>query len=156
VQHQVAIVNGPNLNMLGQREVSIYGCKTLNDMNSEIASAAKPLGVALEFFQSNSEGELVTYIQQCRCRLQGIVLNAGAYTHYSIALRDAVSAAQLPVVEVHISNIFKRESFRHISVIAPVCIGQICGLGAYGYVLALRALLQHNVNEAQMLNEQLE
>jgi 3-dehydroquinate dehydratase-2 len=156
VQYQVAIVNGPNLNMLGQREVSIYGCKTLNDMNAEIAAAAKPLGVTLEFFQSNSEGELVTYIQQCRCRLKGIVLNAGAYTHYSIALRDAVSAVQLPVVEVHISNIFKRESFRHISVIAPVCIGQICGLGACGYVLALRALLKHNASEIPMVNEQLE
>jgi 3-dehydroquinate dehydratase-2 len=143
MQYQVAIVNGPNLNMLGRREVSIYGYKTLNDINTEIIAAASQLGMELEFFQSNSEGELVTYMQQCPGRVKGVVLNAGAYTHHSIALRDAITATQMPIVEVHISNIFKRESFRHISVIAPVCIGQICGLGSYGYILALRALLQH-------------
>ena len=138
----IAIVHGPNLNMLGKREVGIYGGKTMVDINSEIEAEASRLGVTVEFFQSNTEGELVTYIQKCRKRVKGILLNAGAYTHYSIALRDAISAAQVSVVEVHISNIFKREPFRHISVIAPVCIGQICGFGSQGYILALRALME--------------
>lgn len=138
----IAIVHGPNLNMLGKREVSIYGGRTMEDINSEIESQAEKLGVTVEFYQSNTEGELVTFIQKCRGRVKGICLNAGAYTHYSIALRDAISAAQVSVVEVHISNIFKRESFRHVSVIAPVCIGQICGFGAQGYILALKALME--------------
>lgn len=138
----IAVVHGPNLNMLGKREVGIYGGKTMEDINSEIKVEADRLGVTVEFFQSNTEGELVTYIQQCRGRVKGILLNAGAYTHYSIALRDAIAAAQESVVEVHISNIFKRESFRHVSVIAPVCIGQICGFGSQGYILALRALME--------------
>lgn len=128
--------------MLGKREVGIYGGDTMEDINAEIAGEAGRLEVSVEFYQSNSEGELVTYIQQCRGRVKGILLNAGAYTHYSIALRDAIAAAQVAVVEVHISNIFKRESFRHVSVIAPVCIGQICGFGPQGYILALRALME--------------
>jgi 3-dehydroquinate dehydratase-2 len=132
--------------MLGKREVGIYGGKTMEDINSEIGMEADRLGVTAEFFQSNSEGELVTYIQKCRGRVKGIVLNAGAYTHYSFALRDAIAAAQEPVVEVHISNIFKRESFRHVSVIAPVCIGQVCGLGSQGYILALRALMEEELD----------
>lgn len=138
----IAIVHGPNLSMLGKREVGIYGDKTMEDINSEIEAEANELGVTVEFFQSNSEGELVSFIQKCQGRVKGILLNAGAYTHYSIALRDAISAAQVSVVEVHISNIFKRESFRHVSVIAPVCIGQICGFGAQGYILALKALME--------------
>ena len=137
-----AVVNGPNLNMLGKREVDIYGDKNLADINAEVKKEADNLGVAVEFFQSNIEGELVTFIQGCRERVKGIILNAGAYTHYSIALRDAVSAAQVPVVEVHMSNIYRRESFRHISVIAPVCIGQISGFGTRSYILALRALME--------------
>lgn len=137
----IAVVHGPNLNMLGKREVGIYGGKTMEDINSEIKVEADRLAVTVEFFQSNSEGELVTFIQNCRGRVKGMLLNAGAYTHYSIALRDAIASAQVAVVEVHISNIFKRESFRHLSVIAPVCIGQICGLGSHGYILALRALM---------------
>ena len=137
----IAVVHGPNLNMLGKREIGIYGGKTMEDINAEVKQEADKLGVTVEFFQSNSEGELVTFIQGCRERVKGIVLNAGAYTHYSVALRDAISAAQVPVVEVHISNIHKRESFRHVSVIAPVCIGQISGFGAKSYVLALDALL---------------
>lgn len=137
----IAVVHGPNLNMLGKREIGIYGGKTMEDINAEVKQEADKLGVTVEFFQSNSEGELVTFIQGCRERVKGIVLNAGAYTHYSVALRDAISAAQVPVVEVHISNIHKRESFRHVSVIAPVCIGQISGFGAKSYVLALEALL---------------
>jgi 3-dehydroquinate dehydratase-2 len=137
-----AVVNGPNLNMLGKREVDIYGDKNLEDINAEVKKEADNLGVAVEFFQSNIEGELVTFIQGCRDRVKGIILNAGAYTHYSIALRDAVSAAQVPVVEVHMSNIYRRESFRHLSVIAPVCIGQISGFGSRSYILALRALME--------------
>lgn len=136
----IAVVNGPNLNMLGKREVGIYGGQTLEDINADIAREAKRLNVGIEFYQSNSEGDLVTFIQQCRERVDGIILNAGAYTHYSIALRDAISSAQVDTVEVHISNIHKREPFRHVSVIAPVCIGQICGLGPLGYILALKAL----------------
>lgn len=138
----VAVIHGPNLNMLGKREVGIYGGKTMEDINADVAEEARKLEVEVEFFQSNSEGELVTFIQQCRGRVEGILLNAGAYTHYSIALRDAIAAAQVSTVEVHISNIYKREPFRHVSVIAPVCIGQICGLGSHGYILALRALME--------------
>ncbi len=138
---KIAVIHGPNLNMLGKREIGIYGGKTMEDINVDIAAEAEKLGVELEFYQSNTEGELVSFIQNCRGIKDGIVLNAGAYTHYSIALRDAIAASQVPVVEVHISNIFKRESFRHVSVIAPVCIGQICGLGPHGYILGLRSLM---------------
>lgn len=138
----IAVIHGPNLNMLGKREVGIYGGKTMEDINLDVAGEARELGVNVEFFQSNSEGELVTFIQQCRGRVDGIILNAGAYTHYSIALRDAISSAEVDTVEVHISNIHKREPFRHVSVIAPVCVGQICGLGPYGYILALYALME--------------
>ena len=137
----IAVVHGPNLNMLGKREADIYGNKTMEDINAEVKTEAEKSGATVEFFQSNSEGELVTYIQGCRERVKGVVLNAGAYTHYSVALRDAITAAQVPVVEVHISNIYKRESFRHLSVIAPVCIGQISGFGSKSYVLAVKALL---------------
>lgn len=140
-QMQIAVIHGPNLNMLGKREVDIYGAQTLADINADISRVAGKLNVEVEFFQSNSEGELVTFIQQCHGRMDGIVLNAGAYTHYSIAIRDAIAAAQVTTIEVHISNIHKREPFRHVSVIAPVCLGQICGLGPQGYTLALRALL---------------
>lgn len=139
---RVAVVHGPNLNMLGKREVGIYGGKSMEEINSEVAAEAAGLNVTVEFYQSNSEGDLVTFVQQCRGRTEGILLNAGAYTHYSIALRDAIAAAQVPTVEVHISNIYKREPFRHVSVLAPVCIGQICGFGSHGYVLALRALME--------------
>jgi len=142
VPKHVAVIHGPNLNMLGKREVGIYGGKTMDDINQDVAEEARNLGVEVEFFQSNSEGELVTFIQECRGRIDGILLNAGAYTHYSVALRDAITSAQVATVEVHISNIYKREPFRHISVIAPVCIGQICGLGSHGYILALRALME--------------
>lgn len=138
---QIAVIHGPNLNMLGKREVGIYGARTLEAINADISREAGKLNIEVEFFQSNSEGDLVTFIQQCHGRMDGIVLNAGAYTHYSIAIRDAIAAAQVSTIEVHISNIHKREPFRHVSVIAPVCLGQICGLGPQGYTLALRALL---------------
>jgi 3-dehydroquinate dehydratase-2 len=142
----IAVIHGPNMNMLGKREVGIYGGKSMEDINSDVAAEARKLGVHVEFFQSNGEGELVTFIQQCRGRANGILLNAGAYTHYSVALRDAISAAEVRTVEVHISNIYKRESFRHTSVIAPVCIGQICGFGPYSYVLGLRALIEERLD----------
>jgi 3-dehydroquinate dehydratase-2 len=137
----IAVIHGPNLNMLGEREVGVYGNKSLEDIDSDIAAEASQLDATVEFHQSNGEGELVTFIQQCRGRADGILLNAGAYTHYSIALRDAISAVEIPTVEVHISNVYSRETFRHTSVIAPVCIGQICGFGPYSYILGLRALL---------------
>ncbi len=142
----IAVIHGPNLNLLGKREVGIYGGKSLEGINSDIEAEARTLNVNVEFFQSNGEGELVTFIQQCRGRADGILLNAGAYTHYSIALRDAISAAQVPTVEAHISNIYKREAFRHTSVIAPVCIGQICGFGPYSYILGLRALIEDRLD----------
>lgn len=137
----IAVIHGPNLNLLGKREVGIYGGQTMEDINADVASAARNLGVDVEFYQSNSEGDLVTYIQNCLGRVAGIVINAGAYTHYSIAVRDAIAAVKIPTAEVHISNIYQREPFRHTSVIAPVCIGQISGFGGYGYVLALQALV---------------
>lgn len=142
MKRRVVVIHGPNLNMLGKREVGIYGGKSMEDINVELGEEANRLGVALEYFQSNSEGELVSRIQSCRGSADGIVLNAGAYTHYSIALRDAISSSEVPTVEVHISNIYKREEFRHTSFIAAVCIGQICGIGSHGYVLALRALME--------------
>ena len=147
---RVTVINGPNLNMLGKREVGIYGGKTLDDICDEISAEAGRLKVSVEFFQSNSEGGLVSRVQQCRGVSDGIILNAGAYTHYSIALRDAIASAQVPTVEVHISNIFKREKFRHVSMIAPVCIGQICGLGSHGYVLALRAIMEDKFEPWQL------
>jgi 3-dehydroquinate dehydratase-2 len=142
----IAVIHGPNLNMLGKREVGIYGGKTMEGINADVAAEAGKLGVTVEFYQSNGEGDLATFIQQCRGRAQGIMLNAGAYTHYSIALRDAIAAAQVPTVEVHISNVYRREAFRHVSMIAPVCVGQICGFGAYSYVLGLRALIEERLD----------
>jgi 3-dehydroquinate dehydratase-2 len=146
VRKHIAVIHGPNLNMLGKREVGIYGGKTMEDINSVVADEARRLDVTVEFFQSNSEGELVTFIQKCRGRVDGILLNAGAYTHYSIALRDAIAAAQVPTVEAHISNVYKREAFRHISMIAPACVGQICGLGAFSYIVGLRALIEERLD----------
>lgn len=139
---RIAIIHGPNLNMLGRREIGIYGGKNLEQINGEIAAEAAKLNVTVDFFQANSEGALVDHIHGCLDRVDGIVLNAGAYTHYSIAIRDAIGAIKIPVIEVHISNIYKREPFRHVSLIAPVCVGQICGFGSQSYVLGLRALME--------------
>jgi len=143
---QIAVVNGPNLNMLGKREIGIYGGLSLQDICNRVEEEAKKFGVVTSFFQSNTEGELVTFIQSCRGEKDGILLNAGAYTHYSIALRDAIAAAEVPTIEVHISNIYKRESFRHVSVIAPVCVGNVCGFGMYGYILAFHALMEERLD----------
>ncbi len=139
----IRIVNGPNLALLGTREPGIYGKETLADILAAVAAHAVPLGVTIEHFQSDVEGELVRYIGTSRSHCDGIVINPAAYTHTSVAVRDAISASGLPCVEVHLSNTHRREPFRHESLTAPVCIGQIMGFGGYGYQLALDALVNH-------------
>jgi 3-dehydroquinate dehydratase-2 len=136
----VFVLNGPNLNMLGAREPAIYGGKGLADIGKDCAAAGQRLGLAVDFRQSNHEGVLVDWIQEAAAAARGIVLNPGAYGHSSIALHDAIRAVGLPVIEVHLSNVFAREPFRHHSTISPVAAGVICGLGPLGYVLALEAL----------------
>jgi 3-dehydroquinate dehydratase-2 len=136
----IFVLNGPNLNLLGVREPAIYGSDTLKDVAQRTREEAKALGLAVEFRQSNAEGELVTWIQEARGQAAGIVLNAGAYTHTSIAIMDALSAADVPVIELHLSNVFKRESFRHHSYVAAVAQGVICGFGPMGYELAMEAM----------------
>ena len=138
---KILIVNGPNLNLLGTREPDVYGTLTLEKINEELVLYAQNLGVEIEFFQSNIEGEIVDKIQQSRNDCQGIVINPAAYTHTSVAIRDAIAAVNLPSVEVHISNIHKREEFRKHSFIAPVCIGQIAGFGLDSYKLGLNAVV---------------
>lgn len=134
------VINGVNLNMLGVREPDVYGKSTLEDLCNKISKKADELGCEVEFFQSNFEGEICEKIQQALGIYDGIIINPGALTHYSYAIRDAFGSVKLPAIEVHISNIHKREEFRHTSVIVPECIGQICGLGFKGYELALEAL----------------
>jgi len=137
---KLLVLNGPNLNRIGKREPDIYGSETLDDLEQRLREYAIGLQIELEFFQSNIEGVLVDRIHQAADEaFDGILFNPGAYTHYSIALRDAISSVTIPVIEVHISNIHKREEFRHTSVIAPVCIGQLTGFGTNGYLLALHA-----------------
>jgi 3-dehydroquinate dehydratase-2 len=140
MQHAILILNGPNLNLLGTRQPEVYGPTTLQDIEAICAAKAISLGVTVEFVQSNHEGVLIDRLHATRGVFDGIILNAGAYTHTSIALMDAVSSIMLPVVELHLSNIHAREAFRHQSYIAPVAIGQICGFGAAGYPLAMEAL----------------
>ncbi|MBQ7834233.1 MAG: type II 3-dehydroquinate dehydratase [Ruminiclostridium sp.] len=137
---KIFIVNGPNLNMLGKREPSVYGSDSLESINAELAEFCKTIDVEPEFYQTNSEGGLVDIIHSARENADAIVLNAGAYTHYSIAIRDAISAAETPCVEVHLSNVHKREEFRHVSMISAVCDGVICGFGKNVYKLAVIAL----------------
>lgn len=137
----VFVLNGPNLNMLGKREPAIYGAGTLDDIAVESRKVGESLGLAVDFRQSNHEGDLVTWIQEAAEGAKGIILNAGAYTHTSIAIHDAIrGVAPLPVIEVHLSNIHAREPFRHVSKVAPHAVGMICGFGPLGYTLALQAL----------------
>ncbi len=136
----IFVLNGPNLNMLGTREPAVYGSETLDDVKARCVSRAKALGLPVDFRQSNLEGELVGWIQEARGKAQGIIVNAGAYTHTSIAILDALQAAELPVVEVHLSNIFRRDEFRQHSFVSLAATGVICGLGAKGYELALEAM----------------
>lgn len=134
---KILIVNGPNLNLLGKREPSIYGTKSLDDLNGHLKSLASELKIELIFFQANSEGEIIDFIHANGFDADGMIINPGAFTHYSYAIRDAISAVGINSVEVHISNIYDREEFRKKSVIAPVCIGSIAGFGYYGYAMAL-------------------
>lgn len=140
---KLLVLNGPNLNLLGEREPSIYGADTLQDIEATCQVLAGKLGIDISFAQSNHEGGLVDALHDARKSCQGVILNAGAYTHTSIALRDAISATQLPTVELHLSNTHAREGFRHTSMIAPVCVGVIAGFGAHGYPLAVHALHSH-------------
>jgi 3-dehydroquinate dehydratase-2 len=136
----VFVLNGPNLNLVGRREPDVYGATTLTAIEEECRTAARRLGLEVDFRQSNHEGELVDWIQEAADAADGIVLNAGAYTHTSIAVHDAIRAAAKPVVEVHLSNVFAREQFRHQSFVSAVSVGVICGFGVYSYILALDAL----------------
>ncbi len=140
--HRVLVLNGPNLNMLGTREPQTYGSQTLADIERMAVAEGVALGLEVTCRQSNIEGELVTWIQQALGNFQAIVINPGAYSHTSIAIHDAFRAVALPVIEVHLSNIYTREPFRHHSYVSPVAMGVICGLGATGYKLALRALAE--------------
>ncbi len=139
---KVFVRNGPNLNMLGVREPSIYGGKSLEEIGADCVEAGKSLGLDVDFRQTNHEGVLVDWIQEAATAAEGIVMNPGAYTHTSVAIHDAIRAAGRPVIEIHLSNIFAREAFRHHSYVSPVAAGVICGLGPRGYILALDALRQ--------------
>jgi len=136
---KIIFLNGPNLNLLGQREPEIYGRTTLADIEAKVRKRAAELKVEIDFRQSNLEGELVGWIQQAKAKFDVIVINAAAYTHTSIALRDAIAAAGVPTIEIHLSNVHAREEFRHKSLIAPVCLGQITGFGQKSYILGLEA-----------------
>lgn len=142
----ILVINGPNLNMLGKRQPDLYGDMTLDEINRNMISYAKDRDIAIEFFQSNIEGEIINQIQKSVGHFNGIIINAGAYSHTSIAIRDAIAGIDVPVVEVHISNIFGREDFRHHSYMTPVCAGSIVGLGHLGYILALDYFYLMNKN----------
>lgn len=135
------VINGVNLNMLGIREPGVYGSSTLKDLENYIAEKAQKMGVEVEFFQSNYEGAVCEAIHKAYGTMDGIIINPGAFTHYSYAIRDALSSVKIPTIEVHISNVHKREEFRHHSVLVEECMGQICGLGYKGYIFALEALI---------------
>lgn len=139
---KILVLNGPNLQLLGKREPELYGNITLHDIEDMLQKSAEKLEVTIDCRQSNHEGELVTWIGNAMGEFDGLVINPGAYTHTSVALRDAISATNIPTIEIHISNIYARESFRHHSYIAPVCIGQISGFGTDGYRLALQGLVE--------------
>lgn len=138
---RVAVLNGPNLNLLGTREPALYGSVTLADMEARLADVGRELGVALEFAQRNGEGELIDVVHGMRGRVDGAIVNAGAYSHSSLAIRDALAAVSVPFVEVHVTNVYAREPERRHSMLAPAAIGMVCGLGTMGYELALRGLV---------------
>ncbi len=135
---RVLVLNGPNLNLLGTRKPEIYGTTTLADIEQTMRQRAEELNIEMDFMQSNHEGVLVEEIQKAKGQYQYLLLNAAAYTHTSVAIRDAIEAVEIPTIEIHLSNIHAREEFRHNSLIAPVCVGQICGFGALSYLLALQ------------------
>lgn len=137
---KILVIHGPNLNLLGERETNIYGRETLGSINLQIAQKAENRGMSCEIFQSNSEGALIDKLHEARKTCDGVIINAGAYTHYSYAIRDAISSIKIPVVEVHCSNIHARDEFRHKSVIAPVCAGSVIGFGKNSYLLAIDAI----------------
>ena len=146
---RILCLNGPNLNRLGKREPAIYGSETLEDVQNNLMAHGQKFNVVVDCKQSNHEGELIDWLHEAEDeRFDGIIFNPGAYTHTSYAIRDAISSISIPVIEVHISNIHSRESFRHLSVLAPVCIGQICGLGTFGYSLALETFLHRGKGES--------
>jgi 3-dehydroquinate dehydratase II len=139
----ILVINGPNLNLLGSREPDIYGSFSLDSLEKSLSVYAKTKNINLSFFQSNSESEIINTIHNSKSNYQAIIINPAAFTHTSVAIRDGLSAIKLPVVEVHISNIYARESFRHHSYIAPICVGQISGFGPKGYELAIDALVDY-------------
>lgn len=140
------VLHGPNINLLGQREPDVYGKLTMAEINLSIGQLAEEIGCAVLFLQSNAEGELIDAIQAALGKYDGILINPAAYTHTSIAIRDALAAVGLPFVEVHLSNVYRREGFRHVSLTAPLAVGQICGFGCESYLLGLRALFSHLKN----------
>lgn len=140
---KILVINGVNMNMLGFRETEKYGTMTLKDLEKDLYAFSFELGIDLETYQSNIEGKIVEKIHSAKDGIDGIIINAGAYTHTSIAIRDAISAVNIPTVEVHMTNIYKREEFRHHSYLAPVCIGQISGFGANSYKLGLKAIIDY-------------
>ncbi len=143
----VAVLNGPNLNMLGTRQPAVYGAATLDDVEQVCAATAEQVGIAIDFRQTNGEGEIVSWVQECRGRARGIVINPGAYSHTSVALLDALLATELPTVEVHLTNIHRREEFRRTSYVSRAATGVICGLGVRGYALALTAMADMLMDE---------
>ncbi len=144
---KLLVLNGPNINFLGIREKGIYGEQNFNYLLKMLQKKAEEKNITIETFQSNCEGEIIDRLQQAYFeQVNGIIINPGAYTHYSIAIRDALASLEIPKIEVHISNVHKREEFRHVSVTAPVCTGQIVGLGLYGYLLAVDYILEQNLS----------
>jgi 3-dehydroquinate dehydratase-2 len=142
MEHKILVLHGANLNLLGSREPQVYGSITLDEINQRLTNLGKTLGIAVQCRQSNIEGELVDALQEAGQWADGVILNAGGYTHTSVVIRDAISGINIPVVEVHLSNIQAREEFRHSSLIAPVCLGSIAGFGWYSYALGLKALAE--------------
>lgn len=137
---KILVLNGPNLNLLGTREPDVYGAETLADIEGKVKARAEALGLDVDFRQSNTEGELVTWIQESKNGFDGLIINAGAYTHTSVAILDALLAIDLPIIEVHLSNIYQRDEFRHHSYISKAARGVICGLGSFGYEMAVESL----------------